>query len=482
MKENIRKILSNYDLEHNIGITELLEDLEDGIMIVDKDFNIIHYNKGMEKIESLKADDVMGKNIYEVFPDKSYIDSTVYQSIKEGKKTVDKIEKYLTYKGTPVSVINSTIPLLKDGEIVAALDINKDLHNLGKFSNINTNKKDVFTKYVFSEILTRDSRMKKAIEHGKKAAMLDSPVLITGQTGTGKELFAQSIHNEGLRKGGPFLALNCAAIPSELMEGILFGTVKGSYTGAVDRAGLFEQADKGTLLLDEINSLNLNLQAKLLRILQEGVFRRIGGEKDIRSDVRIISTSNQNLFDLINENKFRDDLFYRLSVIMIEIPSLKDRGKDVEFLANHFYELLSVKLNQKFAGIEQTVLDFLKSYNWPGNIRELRNVIEGSLCLATENSMIEYGDLPDYLFKPSNKQKPTNRVSSHDANDIPVGNSIHEKMEYYEKKIILEAITDSNGSITKAAENLGLSRQSLQYRMKKLGIDKSDFKTFYNPG
>ncbi|WP_432663104.1 sigma 54-interacting transcriptional regulator [Wukongibacter baidiensis] len=497
-QESIKQLLANYDLENNTGIINLLEDLNEGVMIVDRDFNIIYYSENMEEIESLDASSVVGKNFFDVFPDKSIQNSTIYQCIKEGKKVVDKIEKYFTYKGNPVSVINTTIPLLKDGEIIAALDINRDLNNLGKLISGNGGKSidkmdkkvkniasiglnDRIKRYSFNQILTQDKKMLSVIEHGKRAAKQDSPVLLVGETGTGKELFAQSIHYDGIRSSEPFIALNCAALPSDLMEGILFGTTKGSFTGAIDRSGLFEQADRGTLLLDEINSMDIRLQAKLLRVLQEGTFRRIGGKKEIKTDVRIIATTNHDLLELINENKFRLDLFYRLSVITIQIPSLKERKMDIDFLTLHFVDAISQKFDKRNVEIDYRVVELFRQYKWPGNIRELKNVIEGALCLMDNESGIGLDNLPKYILQSVEKTAEEYILSNLNEQNKYSGTSktLHDQLAEYEKKIIADAIVAANNNITKAAEALGLSRQSLQYRMKRLKIDKHNFMTYY---
>lgn len=471
MDKQLDELLNEYDTEDLSGILHLFDNPEEGVMIVNKDYQIIHYSDNLGKIESLSAADVLGKNLFDVFPIGANQDSTIYMCLNEGKKIVDKILEYRTFKGTSVKVINSTLPLYKDGQIIAALDISKNLYNMGKIDKLLTTQKGsqagLSGKCSFAQIRTVSPKMKKAINYGERAAMQEAPVLLVGETGTGKELFTQCIHHNGVRRDGPFVALNCAAIPSELTESMLFGTEHGGFTGAVDRMGLFEQAHGGTLMLDEINSMSISLQAKLLRVLQEGTFRRIGGKQDITSDVRIITTTNQDLMEAIEHGAFRRDLFYRISVISIEIPPLRDRQGDIEYLAEYYVEHFCHKLGRPVSVLQQEVRELFLAYSWPGNIRELRNIIEGVLCLIPEEADISVEDLPSYMRTP-----PATLVAA-PAREAQEG-TLQEQLARQERRIIIRAISQYR-SIAQAASHLGLSRQSLQYRMKRLGISKEDF-------
>lgn len=486
MKDNaISDFLDGLEIDQQNSVIDLLESLNEGILIVDKDYKIIYYNKTLETIENLEAQDVIGRNFFEVFPDKSIANSTIYQCMKDGTKIVDQLEKYYTYRGNSVSVLNTTIPLYKDGEIIAVLDLSKDLNHLNQliktndnaYSNKNNHKKKNYLKtkgYSFEDIMTKSDQMKHTIHLAKRAAQQDSNVLIVGETGTGKELFAQSIHHNSKRGDKAFIAINCAAIPTNLMESILFGTVKGSYTGALDKAGLFEQASGGTLLLDEINSLELQLQAKLLRVLQEGTFRRIGGDKEIQTDVRIIATTNDQLMDLINDKTFRLDLYYRLSVITIDIPPLRHRVGDIPYLANFFLKLLSDKMQINVPDFSEKVLNAFEHYEWIGNVRELRNVVESAICLYDHGDEITIDQLPKQIAKTITPIPTANSV----IQSKPL--TLKESLEQHEKQVILETLENCHNNITSAAKILGLSRQSLQYRMKKLSIDRSEAQIIYN--
>ena len=278
----------------------LLEHIEEGIHVVDRFGNSIIYNDAMSKIEGLEPEEVIGKNIRELFPHLSETNSTLTQAMKTGTSQTMDLQDYTNLKGERISAMNTSYPLLTDdGEIIGAMEISKDISHLVELSkNVeklrSKNKKEYKTNYyTFDYIIGKSLAIEEAISMAKKCAKSDATVLIYGATGTGKELFAQSIHNASRRKEGPFVPVNCGAIPGNLLESLLFGTVRGAYTGSVDSKGLFEQADGGTLFLDEINSMSLELQSKLLRVLQESSIRKVGGERDLYVNVRVIAATNR---------------------------------------------------------------------------------------------------------------------------------------------------------------------------------------------
>ncbi|MFN1864758.1 sigma-54 interaction domain-containing protein [Clostridioides difficile] len=320
--------------------------------------------------------------------------------------------------------------------------------------------------YEFDDILGESNLIKEAIAKSKKACKSDASVFIYGETGTGKELFSQSIHYGSNRRNYPFIAQNCAALPESLFEGILFGTSKGGFTGAIDRPGLFEQANKGTLLLDEINSMPIMLQAKLLRVLQEGYVRRVGGTKDIPIDVRIIATTNESPKVILNEHKMRKDLYYRLNIIHIKIPPLRDRKEDIPLLCKKFISKYNKKLNKKVVGISDEAIKILKNYDWQGNIRELENIIYCTMSMMEDEVQIETSmiNLNDYYNLKENKE--SNNYSLNDLEDKTLSKIISE----IEEKYIYESLEKASYNITKAASILGMNRQNLQYKIKKYNI------------
>jgi arginine utilization regulatory protein len=297
----------------------------------------------------------------------------------------------------------------------------------------------------------------------RKASKSSSTVLIYGETGTGKEVFSKCIHHNSDRKEKPFLAVNCAALPEGLLEGILFGTVKGGFTGAVNRPGLFEQADGGTLLLDEINSMSTILQAKLLRVLQESCIRRVGDLKDIPVDVRIIATTNEEPMEAILRGTFRKDLYYRLSVVNITIPNLRERKEDIPL----FVKENNIKLQKDVWEVSDEVFDGFMSYDWPGNVRELKNYIEGAMNMVTGHILSKDNFTPqvqDLLFNSSGKILTTIREDF--SFDIP----LDEYLEKSEKSIINKALFQCDNNISEAARVLKIKRQTLQHKMKKYDI------------
>lgn len=475
-------------------LKKIVENIDEGIHFIDKSGITRLYNHKMAEIENISRENIIGKRFSpNIFKSLSEMDSTLLRVLKENVAIKDNIQKYLNKSGKEIITINSTIPIEINGEIIGALEIAKDMTSIKSLSdeviklqkiNENFDKDTVFNEnkqtnkksYEFKDIIGESSQIKKAIYMAKKASENDAAVLIYGETGTGKELLSQSIHYNSGRKNGPFLAINCAALPETLFEAILFGTTKGSFTGAIDKAGLFEQANGGTLLLDEINSISPQMQAKLLRALQEKVIRRIGGTKDISVDVRVISTTNENPKDIIKSGKMRLDLYYRLNVIFLEIPPLRERTEDVLLLTNKFIENYNMKLDKNIKGISEDVKKIFTKYLWPGNIRELDNVIYSSMIMADENilnknSLNMYWD--DELLKKDEETQDTyiNLVGLKEEIE-GINGSLEDRVSKIEENYIRNAIEAYPNNLSKAAAFLGISRQALQYKMKKYNILK----------
>jgi arginine utilization regulatory protein len=308
-----------------------------------------------------------------------------------------------------------------------------------------------------------------------------SPVMLYGETGTGKELFAQAIHNFYYGKQGHYVDINCAAIPENLIEGLLFGTVRGAYTGAVDRAGLFEQANGGTIFLDEINSMPLHLQGKLLRVLQEKKLRRVGSLTTIDLNVKLISSLNQSPRELIESGMFRMDLFYRLGVIYIKLPALRDRLPDIEELGRHFLQKYNAQMGKSLRNIAPEVIDLFWQYPWPGNVRELEHVIESAVnfagrdetCLKLEHCYFANILEQEAPSSPSPDPDLIPVLHSHSHKPVP---AVPENLDLcaaltaLEKKMILRALEQSNGNVAGAARRLGISRQLLGHKISRLQL------------
>lgn len=464
------------ELGKDINLFTVLSIIRDGIMIVNKDYKILYYNKAMEQIEGLKFGEVIGKQFWEVFSFRANEKSTILQAINEGKQFEEYIQTYFTSTGRKLTVINSTFPIISGNEIVGAIEITKDISSARNLTEKVLELQDKLyktrldsqnCKYSFDEIIGESPAIKKAIEIAQKAANTNSTVLINGDTGTGKEMFAQSIHNKSLRRMKPFIAVNCAALPGDLLEGILFGTAKGGFTGSIDRPGLFEQANGGTLLLDEIDSMDKSLQAKLLRVIQEESVRRVGGTREIELDVRLISTSNCDLKEAIENGSLRKDLYYRLSVVNIAVPPLRERTEDIMLLAEYYVKEYNTLFDKNVKEFSPKIETLFKKYYWPGNVRELRHCIEGIMNMIEDESIIEENMVPECV---ANYVKPniTNITVTH-------SNGLNEIVATTEKVTIMDALSQTKGNVSGAARLLGIKRQLLQYRMAKYGISKEDY-------
>lgn len=320
-----------------------------------------------------------------------------------------------------------------------------------------------------SEIIGNSEGVLKALEMSKIVAGTDTTVLIYGETGTGKELFSKFIHNNSLRANGPFVTLNCGAIPRELAENELFGYERGAFTGAIEKIkqGRFEQAHRGTILLDEISELSLELQVKLLRVLQEKKYYRLGGQKEITVDVRVIASTNRNLEKLVEEGKFRDDLYYRLNVARINLPPLRERNDDIMLLATSFVNEFNKKFGKKITGFDEKAIEMLYKYKWKGNIRELRNVIERVVLLET-NSIISVGSL--HFLNPISEIQDKGFSGDSEAKQLVRLPKDGVSMIKVIKDLIEQTLKLTNGNKTKAAEILEISLAQLEYRIEQLNI------------
>lgn len=454
-------------------IEALISLIDAGVYIVDEEGKGLFYNQAMAQLEQIDVEDVIGKEFQKAFPGVRLAESTLYQALKKNVETRDKQQSYTNLYGKEVTTINSTVPVIYDGKTIAAVEVAKDITNIRSMSDtimalqenkLKTQSQDAkpkIRKYTFDDLIGKSPAFLAAIERGKSAARNNASVFIYGETGTGKELMAQSIHYASKRSGEPFLAQNCAALPESLLEGILFGTSKGGFTGAVDRAGLFEQANGGTLLLDEINSMPYELQSKLLRVLQEDYIRRVGGSKDIPVDVRIIATVNEPPEKLIAEGKLRKDLYYRLNVVNIVIPPLRNRKEDIPLLA----EKLVAKNNERFGTeiwmVSDDAAERLKEYDYPGNVRELENVIMQSMSLAEG----------EHVLSSKMLQMPMQvHAIGADVDKWDRKGPLDEYLANLEEEIIREVMISEGGNISKTAETLRMKRQTLQHKLKKYGL------------
>lgn len=452
-------------------IEALLSLVDTGVYIIDEDGKGLFYNQAMSTLEQITPDDVLNKEFQKAFPGVKLAESTLYQALKKNVATKNKQQTYKNLYGKEITTINSTLPVVHEGKTIAAIEVAKDITNIRSMSDtimeLQESKikpkeaKPKIRKYTFDDLIGKSPLFMAAIERGKSAARNSASVFIYGETGTGKELMAQSIHYASQRQNQPFLAQNCAALPESLLEGILFGTTKGGFTGAVDRAGLFEQANGGTLLLDEINSMPYELQSKLLRVLQESYIRRVGGSKDIPIDVRIIATVNEPPEKLIEEGKLRKDLYYRLNVVNIAIPPLRQRKDDIPLLAEKLLEKHNERFGTAIWMISDAANERLKEYDYPGNVRELENIIMQSMSLADT----------EHVLSTKMLQMPMQiHAIGADVDKWDRKGPLDEYLANLEEEIIREVMITEGGNISKTAEVLKIKRQTLQHKLKKYGL------------
>lgn len=444
----------------------LLENLDVGVQVVDSAGKTIYYNEAMCNVEGFSSSQVIGKKVTEYLDGVEEESSTLMNALKNGEKYVDIIQHYSSFHGREIVTINNTIPVFHDNKVLAAIEISKDLTQLKelneKICKLQTINGNTSKYYTFKDIIGDSSLLKNSINKAKRASLSQSSVLIYGETGCGKELFAQSIHYDGVRKDKPFIAINCAAIPSSLLEGLLFGTLKGSFTGAENKKGIFEEANGGTLLLDEINSLDPSLQSKLLRVLQEGYIMPLGSNSSIDVDVRVIATLNEEPEKLIKSGKLRKDFYYRLSVIRIDIPPLRERKEDISHLTKRFIKEYNKLLCKNILDIDEDTRNTFMNYSWPGNVRELKNIIESAMNMVDNTSYLTKEYLDNRLLKSRNFGNSSDNIELNMKDK-----SLDEYLSNLELIIIKDALNKFGNNITKAAVYLKISRQSLQHKIKK---------------
>lgn len=445
---------------------QLLDSIDVGIHVVDPDGRSIVYNRRMSEMEDMPRDEVLNRNILDIFLFRSPEESRLWQALTNGRIHRNEKQTYFNNKGLEITTVNDTFPLQLHDKTYGAVEIARDITKLERMSRETGRRKDE-AKFTFDQIIGTSEAIQSVISNAKRATRTSSSVLIYGETGTGKELFAQSIHNSSERGSKPFISQNCAALPDSLIEGILFGSVKGGFTGATDHPGLFEQADGGTLMLDEINSLNPSLQAKLLRVIQEKSVRRIGDTKSRQVDVRIIATVNVDPLTAVENRSLREDLYYRLSVVTLMIPPLRTRIEDLPVLTEHFVDKFNDLFQLAVPGVSTEVHEFFRQYEWPGNIRELEHVIEGAMNLISNDEAIGIDFLPPHMkYKVSPPAAITSGTVASDSENEVI-RPLQDYMENAEKNYLKSVLRRTGGNVTKAASLLGIKRQSLQYRLNK---------------
>ena len=436
-------------------LMNVFENIKEGIMMMDPGGNIIYFNKAAEEITEYNNEEILGKPCTVLDTDTCTIltesgRQRCCKLFEEGFVT-DKKCRIRTKSGRTVYLLKNDVVLKNDNEeIIGAVETMTDITSLYmKELEIEELKQELRQHYWFMGLLGNSSQMHMLFDKVRNAATSDAPVLICGESGTGKELVANAIHQLSNRKQGPFVKMNCASLSEYLLESELFGHKKGSFTGAInDRKGRFEAADKGSIFLDEIGDMPQAMQVKLLRVLEEKVFERVGEHTPIKVDIRLISATHQDLHDLVSRDRFRHDLMYRVNSIIIHVPPLRERTDDIPLLVTHYLKKISITNDKVIKSVCSPALEILENYQWPGNVRQLISALEHA-AITCRSDTIEVSDLPDYVFEDSGLA----------ANELKA-----------EKEIIQDALIKFKGNRTLAAKHIGISRVTLWKRIKDYNI------------
>ncbi|MBF0449217.1 MAG: sigma 54-interacting transcriptional regulator [Candidatus Magnetomorum sp.] len=437
----------------NNSMAIILESISDGVFTVDKNWRITSFNRAAEEITDISKKDAIGVYCCEVFRSNMCNDEcALRQTIETGKPIVNKLAFIINAKGKRIPISVSTALLRDDtGQVVGGAETFRDL------SLVEELRRELKAQFQIGDIISQSPAMKQFFDILPQISASESSVLIQGETGTGKELTAKAIHNLSYRKNKPFIALNCGALPDNLLESELFGYKTGAFTGAtMDKPGRFALAEGGTLFLDEIGEVSKALQVRLLRVLQEKTYEPLGGTKTIHANVRIIAATNRDLSDLVKLKKFRQDLFYRINVVKIELPSLRKRKEDIPLLIDHFIKRFNRFQSKSITGICQEAMSLLLAHDYPGNIRELENIIEHAFVLCHKGDIL-LNHLPDDFV--TDIKRPLSESST-----------ITESIRAVEIQGLLDILKRNNYNRLATARELGIHKTTLFRKLKKLGI------------
>jgi len=442
-------------------LESIFDQLSDALFVYDKALRIVGVNQAAQRLFGMSADEMIGKQCQELFHCSACeADCGMLQGLGESACLPAGTVNLHLENGRERMVVIRTVQLLNQaGDLDGVVATIKDI----------TEEAEPSTRQIIAE----SPAMLELLSFVRRVASSEATsILIEGENGTGKDLIAKTLHYQSLRQSEPFLAINCAAIPETLLESELFGYEKGAFTDArAQKRGLFELADKGTLFLDEIGEMPLSLQTKLLRVLEDQIFRRLGGLKDLSVDVRIIAATNKNLREAVNEGAFRQDLYYRLNVIQLVVPTLRERQEDVLPLARFFIEHYNAKFKRQIDGLSHDAENLLLAHDWPGNVRELRNAIERAMILE-DTAYIQPSSLPISLRGGDGDQRSKFAVAAVGAESmVPVNGDAGEmSLSDQERRLVVQALERAGGNQTQAARLLRITRDTLRYKMKKFSL------------
>jgi PAS domain S-box-containing protein len=431
----------------------IINSIADGVVTLSRDLTVTSFNRSAERITGYTAEEVVGRPCREIFKSRGCESACPVRELMHSDKSVVEVEMDIASRDGSLIPVSVSAALLKDenGNAVGAVESFRDL------SRVKTLTEELKAKYSFRNIIGKSHEMQEVYHLIRSVARTNVTVLVQGDTGTGKELVARAIHYESPRAGEPFVVVHCAALPETLLESELFGHVKGAFTGATsDRKGRFQLADRGTLFLDEISEVSPAIQVKLLRVLENKQFERVGDSRTTQVDVRLICATNRNLKQMISDGKFREDLYYRINVVSLRLPPLRERDEDIPLLVQHFIEKFNKETGKQVSKVHPDAMDILLDYAWPGNVRELENAI-GHAFVHCRGDIIQPEHLPQDIY---------------DAGPAGTETALKmlESLEEVEKAAIVEMLKRSKGNRTRAAKRLGIGRSSLWRKMKKYGL------------
>ncbi len=432
----------------------ILDSIADGVFTINNQEEITSFNRAAEKITGFSREEAIGQNCFDIFRTNiCQTNCALRLTASTGKPVIDIPVNILNKEGKEVPVSVSTAVLRDEkGEVIGAVETFKDL------SVVEELKKEISKQYSLEDIIGKNHQIQAIFHILPDIAESDSTVLIQGPSGSGKELFARAIHNLSHRKDHSYIKVNCGALPDTLLESELFGYVKGAFTDAKkDKPGRFALAERGTILLDEIGDMSPALQVKLLRVLQEKEYEPLGAITPVQANVRIVTATNQELSNLVKTGRFREDLFYRLNVVKIELPALADRREDIPLLAENFIHKFNLRRGKSIIGVSDDVMEFLMSYGFPGNIRELENIIEHAFVLCKQR-IIEIKHLPPGLAEGGKNE------------DTPGTEPLTHPLKNAEAKLIRKILKKHGGNRMATAKELGVNRSTLWRKIKKYGL------------
>jgi len=457
---NFRDVEETYRLhaklyKDNARLIAILHSITDGVLTVDKEWRVTSFNPAAEKITGFKTEDVIGKHCYEILQSKTCKEDCPLRKTMETETSVYDYEiEIINARGETIPIsVNTALLIDEANNIIGGVETFRDL------STYKHLREELNQRYSFGKIIGKDKKMREIYSFLKTISVTDTTVLIMGETGTGKELVARAIHHNSPRKHKPFIKVDCTALPETLLESELFGYKKGAFTDArADKPGKFELANGGTIFLDEIGDLPPSIQSKLLRVLEEHAFEPLGAVKTVKVDVRVVAATNHNLQEAIKQSTFREDLYYRLNVVPITIPPLREKPEDIPLLIDHFVEVFSKKFDKTVTGVSQDAMDMLVDYAWPGNVRQLEHAIEHAF-IHCKGRAIQAKHLPEEM-----RQKQSVLVDRIFDKGAPI--------KEIEREVILEALKRSNWNKERTAKILKISYVTLWRKMKRLNIKK----------